>query len=201
MNKQEFLNGLREALRGLPKEDAEDRLSFYEEMIGDRMTEDGLSEEEAVAELGTVGEVADRIIADTPLAKIVGERIRPKRRFRAWEIVLLVLGFPLWFPLLIAAFAVLLSVYIVIWAVIVSLWAVDLALAASGVAGIAAGVMLIAKGQAQQGLLTLFAGLALAGLSIFLFFGCKAATKGAAKLTKRIALGVKSMFLKRRDEE
>ena len=45
---------------------------------------------------------------------------------------LLILGSPLWFPLLLAAFAVLASVYIVLWAVIVSLYAVLFALAATG---------------------------------------------------------------------
>lgn len=47
MNKQEFLVKLRKGLSGLPKEDIEERLTFYSEMIDDRM-EEGLSEEEAV---------------------------------------------------------------------------------------------------------------------------------------------------------
>ena len=35
----------------------------------------------------------------------------------------------------------------------------------------------------------------LAGLSVFLFFGCKAATKGIVLLTKAIALGIKKSFV------
>ncbi len=52
MNKREFLQKLENGLSGLPREDIEQRLSFYAEMIDDRI-EDGFSEEEAVAGIGT----------------------------------------------------------------------------------------------------------------------------------------------------
>ena len=42
MSKQAFLARLRKELSGLPKDDIEERLAFYEEMIDDR-TEEGLS--------------------------------------------------------------------------------------------------------------------------------------------------------------
>ena len=35
------------------------------------------------------------------------------------------------------------------------------------------------------------------GLSIFAFFGCKAATKGIFILTKKIVLGIKNLLLKK----
>ena len=53
MTKQEFLLNLRKGLLGLPPQDIEERLAFYNEMIEDRI-EDGLSEEEAVAEMGRI---------------------------------------------------------------------------------------------------------------------------------------------------
>ena len=56
MNKQEFLSRLRKQLRGL--EDREERVTFYSEMIDDRM-EDGLSEEEAVAAVGSLENFAE----------------------------------------------------------------------------------------------------------------------------------------------
>ena len=55
MTKSIFLITLREKLAGLPKEDVDERISFYEEMINDRMDE-GKSEEEAVADIGSVDE-------------------------------------------------------------------------------------------------------------------------------------------------
>ena len=56
MLKQEFLAQLRDALCGLPQRDIDERLTFYSEMIDDRM-EEGLSEEEAVAAVGSVDEI------------------------------------------------------------------------------------------------------------------------------------------------
>ena len=196
MNKQEFLSRLRQELSGLPQDDVEERLAFYTEMIDD-LVEDGLSEEEAVAEIGPVEQLAPQIVADIPLPRLVKERIKPNRPYRAWEIVLLVLGFPLWFPLLLAAFAVVLSVYLTVWAVILSLWAVELSCVIGALGSAASGVLSIFRGEGAQGLLRISAALVLAGLSIFLFFGCVAATKGTLVLTKKIVLGVKSRLIRK----
>ena len=56
MSKQEFLDELRKGLSSLPQSDLEERLIFYSEMIDDRV-EEGLTEEEAISEIGTVNEV------------------------------------------------------------------------------------------------------------------------------------------------
>ena len=192
MNKQIFLSELRTRLSGLPQEDIEERLGFYEEMIDDRM-EDGCSEEEAVAGVGSIDEIVSQILADYPLSKLVKEKVKPKHKLRAWEIVLLILGSPIWLCLLIAAFVVIFALYVVLWALIVVLWAVEISLMISVLACVAGAVILAVQGQGLLGLATLGAGCA--GLSIFLFFGCKGATKGAAILTKKIALGIKSLFI------
>ena len=65
MNKTEFIFELGKRLEGLPKEDIIEKLSFYSEMIDDRI-EDGASEEEAIAGLGSPEKVAEEIIADYP---------------------------------------------------------------------------------------------------------------------------------------
>lgn len=199
MNKQQFLSQLEQTLSGLPEEELRERLAFYGECIDDRM-EEGISEEEAVAELGPVEEIAAQILAEIPLPALVRERIRPRGRMPVWVILLLVLGFPLWFPLLLAAFAVLLSVYVVLWSLILSLWAAELSLAASALGALAVGILSLFRGDLSNGLLAIGAGLFLAGFSVFLFFGCKAATKGAVVLTGKIALWVKSLFLRKENE-
>jgi len=165
-------------------------------MIDDRV-EEGLTEAEAVAELGTVEQVVSQILEETPITRLVRERVRPKRRLAAWEIVLLVLGSPIWLALGIAGFAVVLCVYIVIWAVIVALWAVEVSLVASALGTAAGGVVCFCRGGLTEGLILLSAAAVLAGLAILLFFGCKAVTVGAAKLTKKIALWIKSLFLRK----
>lgn len=194
MLKQEFLDKLRADLVGLPKQELEERLAFYSEMIDDRI-EEGLSEGVAVSQIGSVDEIAAQIISDIPLAKIAKERIKPKRRMKAWEIVLLVLGSPIWLSLAVAAFAIVLSLYVVLWSVIISLWSVFGALAGCAFCGVVAGVGFAVLGHVLSGIAMVGAGLVCSGLAIFAFFGCKAATKGTLLLTKKIALGIKKCFV------
>lgn len=196
MLKQEFLNALRAGLSGLPQEDIEERLTFYGEMIDDRI-EEGLSEEEAVNAIGTVEEVVSQIVAETPLTKIVKEKIRPKRKMRAWEIVMLVLGFPLWFPLSIVAFVLVLVFYIVLWALVICLWAIEIVFWACALACLVGSVGLFAAKQPIPAFGAIGAAMILLGLSIFLFFAFKAATAGTAKLTKKIVHGIKRLFVGR----
>ena len=61
--------------------------------------------------------------------------------------------------------------------------------------------MSIVRGGLTAGLISFCAAVVLAGLTIFLFFGCKALTVGAAKLTKRIALWIKSLFMRKENEK
>ena len=199
MNKQEFLAQLREGLSGLPQEDMEERLMFYSELLDDQM-EEGLTEEEAVAAAGPVEEIVRQTISDTPLTKIVKERIRPKRRLHVGEIVLLALGSPIWLSLGIAAIAVFFALYVVLWSAIVSLWAGFVSLGAGAVGGaVACAGSAAGSGAARLALLAI--GLVCAGLAIFLFFGCKAATKGVVALTKGIAVWTKNRFLRREDAQ
>ena len=186
MTKREFLSSLRAYLAHLPQAEADERIRFYAEMIDDRM-EEGLSEEEAVAAVGTAEEVAAQIAEDIPFAKIAKECIKPKRRLAAWEITLLVIGSPIWLSLLIAAVSVVLSLYLTLWAVFASF-------VACGVCGIAVGIGTVIWGDLLVGSALLGAGLMFGGLTIFLFFGCRAATKG---MVRWLAAGIKRCFLRK----
>ena len=79
MRKQEFLYQLGKRLSGLSEKEADERISFYSELIDDKI-EDGLSEEEAVSKIGTVSEVVEQIVSETPLVRLVKEKIKPKPR-------------------------------------------------------------------------------------------------------------------------
>ena len=196
MLKTEFLEQLRAGLAGLPQEDIDGRVAFYSEMIDDRM-EEGLSEEEAVAGAGKISDIVTETLNDIPLKKIVKENMATKRSLSGGEIALLILGFPLWFPLLIAAIAILFSLYIVLWSLVITLWAIELALWACALAGIALAVYYGVKGELPACLAMLGIGLFAAGLSILLFFGCVAATKGMIPLTKKILRGIKKLFIRK----
>ena len=196
MHKQEFLARLRRSLAGLPQGDIEERVSFYSEMIDDRM-EEGCSEEDAIRQIGSVDEVAAQIVADVLPAERAGETAAPKRRLKAWEIVLLALGSPVWLSLLIAAFAVVLSLYISLWAVILSLWSSFGALIGCALGGVVAGIGFVCGGQSPVGVALIGAGIVCGGLSILLFYGCKSVTKGTLLLTKKSVQGMGNRFSKK----
>ena len=194
MNKQEFLLRLGEALSGLSAKEREERLSFYSELIDDRM-EEGLSEEEAVAAAGTVEQITGQITTELPAAKAV----KQKRQWKWWEIVLLALGVPIWGSLLVAAAAVVFSAYASVWAVILSLWAVFASIAACAVYCVAAGPVFLFCVKGPQGLAVLAAGFVCAGIAIFLFFGCKAATKSTVILTRKFLRWIGKCFVKKEE--
>ena len=185
MTKLEFTLALSEKLSFLPSEELEERLIFYTEAIADRM-EDGFSEEEAVAAIGSVDKIAAQILSDIPLSTRLKSKLKPNRKQTGWEILLLVLGAPLWLSLGIAAIAVIFSLYIALWAVILSLWAVFGSLVGCAFGCIVAGIVHAFVSSPLTSVIFLGSGLICAGLAIFLFYGCKAATKGAVLLAKKL---------------
>lgn len=200
MDKQTFLAALGDTLKGLSKEDREKSLSFYEEMVNDRM-EEGVSEEEAVAAIGSVEEITAQVLSEIPLAKLVKAKVRPNRALKAWEIVLLILGSPVWLPLLLAAAAVFLAVYAVLWAIIFSLYAMDLSLAASGIACIAAAFLYAPSNNMPGMFVVLGTGLVCGGLGIFCFYGFNQLTKHILRFSKRVLLWLKSLFIRKEEAQ
>lgn len=196
MSKQEFLAQLRKGLAGLSQNDIEERLTFYSEMIEDRK-EEGLTEEEAVLAIGSIDEIVAQAVAEVPLAKTTKEKIKPKRKLSAGEIVLLALGSPIWLSLSIAAIAVILSLYISLWAVIISLWAVFISLVTFFIGGVLSCIVLLAVGKGTSGVAMLSAGIVCAGLSIFMFYGCMATTKGIMILGKKMVILIKNCFVRK----
>lgn len=191
MNKQDFLNSLRLKLSDLPEQDVIERLNFYSEMIDD-MIEEGLSEKDAVESIGSVDDIALQIISDTSNMK--KDKKKSKRRLKGWEIALIIVGAPLWVPLLIALISMIFSLYSILWSVIVSLWSIFGALAGASIGGIICGIIFACTSRALAGLVIVAAGLICAGLAIFAFFGCLYVTKGGAWLTKKTFMGIINIF-------
>ena len=197
MNKQEFLSSLRVRLKGLPKEDIDERINFYEEMINDRI-DDGKSEEEAVSDIGTVDQIIEEIAQDTPLAKLVKEKIKPKRKLKTWEILLIILGSPLWFPLALVAFILACVFYLVIWVLVIVCYTFEFSLAASAVMGLFIFVAYLINGEfnlASLGLSIMSAG----GAFLFLF-PCYWSTRGTLKLSKFIMTKIKMLFINKKEK-
>ena len=196
MDKQGFLVSLREGLRGLPPADIEERVAFYDEMIDDRM-EEGLTEEEAVAELGPVENVIAQIAAETPLLRLVKEKVRKERQRsgKGLSTVLLIVGSPIWASLLIATAAGVFSLAVSAWAVVISLYAAAVSLMAGGVGCIVGSVVYFLKGNVSGAAFAIGGGLAAAGLGLMLFIGCNALAKGLARGMKKMILGCKGLLI------
>lgn len=216
MTKLEFLARLKNGLEALTESDLQERLNFYSEMIDDRI-EEGLSEEEAVAQIGDADGIVQSILAEIPQRAAAKQpmTVRPapaarasaapkeaNKGIRTWQIIMLIVGAPLWIPLMIAAFSIVIALLAVLWSVVGSLWgALFGALASCGIALTLYGLGCISAGQWLVGTAVLGTGLACAGLAIFAFFGCIYLTKGAAWLTKMTFVGIGRLFRGRRDGE
>lgn len=196
MHKSDFLTVLGDALQGLPKSDVGKSIEYYNEIIDDQI-EDGISEEDAVAALGDPEEVAKQILMDTTLPKLMRVKVKPTRTLHVWEIILLILGSPVWASLLIAAASVLFSLYITIWTVIVSLYAVNLSFALGTVLGLVQSGIFIFTGNVTAAAFYFGAALACLGIAVLLFFGFNKMTGKLVALSKQFVRWIKSLFLKR----
>ena len=180
MTKQQFMEKLQAKLAGISQKDIDERISFYNEMIEDRI-EEGCSEEEAVAQIGSVDEIYKQIVAEMPFTKLIKEKLKLGRKLSATEIVLIVLGFPLWLPLLLGAVVVVIALYVSFWTVIVSFWSGFVALVACAFGGGVGGVLFLVTGRAFSGVVIIALSLISVGLSIFAFYVCKIVTTYALK--------------------
>lgn len=206
MTKLKFLLELEKQLSALPQEDIEERLTFYSEMIEDRV-EEGLSEEETVVQIGAVEDIAAQIFAEHTAEVLprdeeavtakefppISEE-KPTRTFKTWELILLIAGSPIWFSLLIAVLAVAFSLFAAFWSIVISLWAVVVSLVACAVALPIAAVYFICTGYVYSGLAVIGASLVCGGLGVLFFYGCKLATKGTALLTKIAVIALVNCF-------
>lgn len=110
MDKAAFLRQLSVELSQCGRNDRRKSLNYYSELIED-YKEDGMSEQEAVAALGSPSVIAADILEEQ------GDVRRMSVGMKVLIGVLLVLGFPLWGSLVLAAALLVLNVYILLWCV------------------------------------------------------------------------------------
>ena len=123
MGKKEYIAKLRARLYGLPWREVENRISFYSEMIDDRI-EEGVSEKDAVLAIGSVEHIAEQIKAE--IARSGKCDSAQRKKLTSTELTLLILGSPVWVALLIVAAAVVFTLFVVMWALILVMWAIEL---------------------------------------------------------------------------
>jgi len=200
MNRQEYLDEIKDKLLGLSEEDIDKALDFYMEAIDDRI-EDGLTEDQAIKAVGSSDEVAEQILMDTPLPKLVSASVKPRRTLKAWEIVLIVISAPIWIPLAIALIAIAFSVFVVIFSLIFALIAVLIGLTLGGVGLLAAAIFSIFAGSAGTAVMKLAVGLVAVGIGILLFIPIKACVLWLIELCGRFFKWIKKQFVKRQNNK
>ena len=197
MTKADFLRLLERALMQLSEEERQKNLEYYSELLDDMM-EEGMTEAEATAKLGSPNQIAQSILQEMPLGKLVSTRMKPKSGWTPLAIVLAVVGSPVWVPLLLATVAIVLAVFVSIWALGFAAVAVVLGLAVAVVAtpifAVRAAVMTL-----PLGLLLLGAGLVLLGLCVLGGMMAVELCKLLWQLTVWLAHKIKGLFIRKEE--
>ncbi len=198
MTKMEFILKIRSGLASLPQEDIQRSVDYYREMVDDRI-EDGLTEEEAVAAVGSPDEIIRQILAESAQnpkpqqPKTEQPQKKSNSGMSALAILLIIIGSPIWLPLLIAAVSVLISMIVTVFAVLIALYATVIGLGICAIVLLALAV----TNPFTKGVLYVGMALILAGLTILSFFAVNFIAKFIFFLCKKLCQGIKFIFTRR----
>ena len=208
MTKEQFLSELQNRLSFLPSSEVAPFISYYREMIEDRM-EEGMSETDAVAGLGDIGRIVEVIQYEMPVTSLVVSSVREKTseakakaesRWPAWGkglvIALLIIGSPIWVSLLVAGLGLLVGLLAAKLAIIVAVAAVVLAMAVGSVAALVIGCANLFS-QPAAGIALIGAGLLGVGLTILAYLLAVIIIKGIIQLIKLLFHWLKGLFVKK----
>ena len=131
MTEKQFLKALRKALRGLPAAERKDALSYYSELIHDSM-ESGMTEQDAVASLGSVEEIAAGLLGEAS----GGGKRSASAGGRGAVTAAVIIGSPIWLSLLIAALACAIAVICVLLSLVAAFFAMLLGLISGFIIGV-----------------------------------------------------------------
>ncbi len=136
MNRADFIKELDKRLKYIPKEDREDAIEYYTELISDM----GLGENDDVAaKLGSPKEVAKQIVDECTQKHVDAYEENKTAKGRAtvvWLSILGALSLPLSLPLAIVVLALAFTVIVVVLSLFISFAAASVALVLEGVASL-----------------------------------------------------------------
>lgn len=189
MNKEDFLKLLRTKLKSLPIKERNGALEFYSELIRDG-TDSGEPEEEVISKLGDIDSIAARIISESPGA---GTQWKFSSTTKAFIIIALVLGSPIWIAIAVSMFSVVISVAAALFSVMVSLYGAAISLLVAFIMGLISSIILIAS-NSLGGLFGIGLSLMSLGLGALLTIACYNLTMLAIKLIKKMISKIRSFF-------
>ena len=123
MSKKEFIKELKRALSPLSRSERNERISFYSEIIDDKI-EEGASEASAISQIGAPTEIAAKILGEN--ATLNKDSAHKKGKKTTGEKIIMIVGAPLWIPLAICCAAIIFSGYAIAYALLLALWAIEL---------------------------------------------------------------------------
>lgn len=189
MNKNQYLECLRNNLRNIPDEEVDNIIEYYMEYFEDAGIE---NEQVVIAELGKPELLANKISADYVIKGMENDNEPIKNVTQVkkgisniWILILAICGAPIWFPLVIAAAAVLFAIVVALFSVIFAFIITSVAIVGSGILALIVGII------------TLFihmpTGIATLGTAcVAIGFGCLffAVTVLAGQIFKRLILKI-----------
>ena len=198
MTKDEYLSELRAGLAAFSKDEVDRAVSFYEEMVDDRV-EAGVSEEEAVGSLEPPAEAAARIISEMPAVPRAAARLRSPETPRSWSvafIVAVVIGSPVWIPLALGVIMVVVGCFIGLFGLLVAVWAIAASMLLGAPIGLLYLVAGVKAGSVAGALMGLGCGVAVAGVGVFGIHLAVAASKLLVRAIVWCARAVASPFVR-----
>lgn len=181
MVRKEFNKRLRKSLKGLSRQERQEVIDYYNEMIDDSI-ESGKTEQEAIAELGSPEDLAKKILSENypvePISADKGSGNKKKSSLKPLWIVLIIIGSPLWLGLAIGAAGLIVGLLAGALGLVVGLFAACAGLVVGGVGATVYGVIMLFSEFGY--------GLACAGGGICSFALGALTAIGLFKLCKRI---------------
>lgn len=176
MNRATFLAQLRRGLAGLPQEEIDAALTYYNEYFDDAGPE---WEAEAIAQLGSPEEVAAQLMGDYALRNPAEPApAGPKKRSKVGWILLCIFAAPIGLPIALGIALVFIVLLLALMIVILAVLVAAVALIAGGLVSGVAGASVLA-GDLFTGLLFIGLGLCCIALGLLAWiFGVFLARKG-----------------------
>ncbi|MCR5585515.1 MAG: DUF1700 domain-containing protein [Lachnospiraceae bacterium] len=202
MSKEEFLSALKTELERQNLSNVDNMLQFYDELICDRI-EEGMTEEEATASLGSIQEIVKEVAWDKPVTTLVKEKVQQSKakadndgKGAIW-IIIAVLGFPVWLPLaivIVTCFAVICLLY---WLLVLLAALVVLLIPLMALCFLIGGVTGFNGVSAVSRIFEEFGGaLVLGSVSFLIFKPCLVFFKGTGTVFTKMLSGIKKVLFK-----
>lgn len=200
MKKEEFLKKLKEELENANINNTNDIIEYYEEIIDDKI-EEGITEKEAVSSIGSIDTIIKNELLDRPMTTIIKEKVKDKKEkaekngTKPLLIALIILGIPVWVPLLIGLIGIIIGILCSVFGIIIALFASILGIGIASIACLFTCIVSIFTNSGHITLMVFSVGLILAGLVMLLIPFSALITKGIINIIKTLIKGIKKIFV------